>query len=92
LGLLGIINDVYALILDANPLKTIDAHKHALEMLAKQTAECAYFISHYAGAGSGGGGTGGRRTSVSMAGHQHHPLEEDKNVITQARVAIEWLV
>jgi hypothetical protein len=41
-------NDVYALILDANPLKTIDAHRQALEMLAKQTAECAYFISHYA--------------------------------------------
>jgi hypothetical protein len=44
-----------------------------------------------AGAGGGVGGTGGRRTSVSMGGHQHHHLEEDKDVITQARVAIDWI-
>jgi hypothetical protein len=41
-------NDVYALTLEADPLTMIDAHKQALEMLAKQTVECAYFISHYA--------------------------------------------
>ena len=46
--LLGAINDVYTLILDAEPLKRIQTQKQALEMLAKQTAECAYFISHYA--------------------------------------------
>jgi hypothetical protein len=48
LDLLGIMNDVYALILDGEPLKKIQTQKQALEMLAKQTAECAYFISHYA--------------------------------------------
>jgi hypothetical protein len=47
LDLLGIMNDVYALILDGEPLKKIQTQKQALEMLAKQTAECAYFISHY---------------------------------------------
>jgi hypothetical protein len=26
-----------------------------------------------------------------MGGHQHHHLEEDKDVITQARVAIDWI-
>jgi hypothetical protein len=41
-------NDVYALILDAESLKAIQTQKQALEVLAKQTAECAYFISHYA--------------------------------------------
>jgi hypothetical protein len=46
--LLGVMNDVYALILDAEPLKRIQTQKPALEMLAKQTAECAYFISDYA--------------------------------------------
>jgi hypothetical protein len=46
--LLGVVNDVYALILDAEPLKRIQTQKQALEILAKQTAECAYFISHYA--------------------------------------------
>jgi hypothetical protein len=48
LDLLGVMNDVYALILDAEPLKAIQTQKGAFEMLAKQTTECAYFISHYA--------------------------------------------
>jgi hypothetical protein len=47
LDLLGVMNDVYALILDGEPLKKIQTQKQALEMLAKQTTECAYFISHY---------------------------------------------
>ena len=41
-------NDVYAVVLDADPLKKIQSQKRAIEMLAKQTTECAYFISHYA--------------------------------------------
>jgi hypothetical protein len=40
-------DNVYALVLDAGPLKKIQSQKHAVEMLAKQTTECAYFISHY---------------------------------------------
>jgi len=44
-----------------------------------------------AGAGPGGGGTGGRRTSVSIGGHQLHHVEEEKEIITQARIAIDWL-
>jgi hypothetical protein len=48
LDLLEVMNNVYALILDAEPLRTIQTQKQALEVLAKQTTECAYFISHYA--------------------------------------------
>jgi hypothetical protein len=47
LDLLEIMDNVYALVLDAGPLKKIQSQKHAVEMLVKQTTECAYFISHY---------------------------------------------
>jgi hypothetical protein len=47
LTLLGTMNDVYGLLLEAEPLKKIWAHRQAVEMLAKQTTECAYFVSYY---------------------------------------------
>jgi hypothetical protein len=45
LNLLLVIHDVYELVLDAEPLKKNRTHKRAVEMLAKQTTECAYFVS-----------------------------------------------
>ena len=47
LDLLGIMNEVYTLVLDAEPLKKIKSQKQAIEMLAKQTTDCAHFVSLY---------------------------------------------
>jgi hypothetical protein len=52
-GLLKSINEIYSIVLMAEPLERIDAHRKTLQLICQQTAECAFFISDYASRGFG---------------------------------------
>ena len=51
--LLGTIKDVHSLVIEAEPLKVYESHQAALDTLARQTVECAYFVRDYAADGLG---------------------------------------
>lgn len=40
--------DVYAFVIEAEPLKKLDVFRPILEVMVKQTIECAYFLQDYA--------------------------------------------
>lgn len=46
--LVSAMNDVFAFVHEADPLKKIDYHRELLMQIIRQTTECAYFIYHYA--------------------------------------------
>lgn len=45
--LAGKMSDVFTFVQDADPLKTIEAHKKTITPLLQQVAECGYFIAEY---------------------------------------------
>ena len=46
--LVGVINDVYSFVEEAEPMKKIESHRRIISLMAQQTTECAYFIRDYA--------------------------------------------
>ncbi|KIJ58802.1 hypothetical protein HYDPIDRAFT_101954, partial [Hydnomerulius pinastri MD-312] len=50
--LAGIMNDAFAFVLEAEPLKAIKAHLKVITLLVQQATECGYFIAEYAKANS----------------------------------------
>jgi hypothetical protein len=46
--LLEMMADAYAFVLEADPVKKIESHKHIVAMIVQQTTECSYFIREYA--------------------------------------------
>jgi hypothetical protein len=45
--LVGVMNDAYAFMDEAEPLQHVGLHRILLERLVQQTIECGYFISSY---------------------------------------------
>ncbi|KIJ58358.1 hypothetical protein HYDPIDRAFT_65611, partial [Hydnomerulius pinastri MD-312] len=47
-GLAGAMNDAFAFVHDAEPLKAVKAHLKVVTLLVQQATECGYFIAEYA--------------------------------------------
>ena len=46
--LVKIMDDVFSFVKEAEPMKKIESHFRIIELMIRQTTECAYFIRDYA--------------------------------------------
>jgi hypothetical protein len=76
--LLEVMVDVYAFVLEAEPVKKLESHKQILASMVQQTTECAYFLREYA-----------TNTSFSMSVFAHQTAKLDHFPHSQANASLK---